>query len=78
MVPIPKGSAAALATLILLLSGITLAFGFAVPQHHGVLFWLVTFGFSLQALASAAWLARLIASAGDNATKRGTGAPAQD
>lgn len=76
MTRIPTSSAMALAVLVLLLSCITLALGLATPQHHGVLFWVVTIGFGLQALGSAAWLVRLISGQDvdwdEDATNRGT------
>ena len=78
MIQIPTSSAKALAVLVLLLSCISLGLGLATPQHHGVLFWLVTLGFILQALASAAWLVRLVSANDANATDRGTGEPALD
>jgi|KBSSwiStaDraftv2_1062776.scaffolds.fasta_scaffold291630_2 membrane protein implicated in regulation of membrane protease activity len=80
---LPTRAAAALAFLILMFSCLALGMGLTTPQVRGGLFWLVSAGFAIQALASAAWLVRLVAERLGaermaNATDRGTRQPSGD
>ncbi|MFC3174509.1 hypothetical protein ACFOD9_09610 [Novosphingobium bradum] len=78
MTPIPTAAAAALAFLILLISCLALGLGVGTPQVHGPLFWAVSAGFAMQAVAAAVWLVRLIAVSLIDATSGGTGRRAAD
>jgi hypothetical protein len=78
MTRIPTAAAAALAFLILLFSCYALGRGVMTPQPHGPLFWLVSGGYALQAMAAAVWLVRLVALALGSATNEGTRSISRD